>query len=140
MIPARHIIPTGLAVEDRFISYGAFALSLRQCFLVLGGAATGYGGVWQELSGLPVPLRLGAALAPPLLGLAIAFLRPGGRQPEDWLFILARYWRQPRTTVWRPQAPQSADWASANTGWAGTALRPLWLADDPVREAGEGAP
>jgi hypothetical protein len=140
MIPARHIIPTGLAVEDRFITYGAFALSLRQCFLLLGGAATGYGGVWQGLSSLPVPLRLGAALTPSIIALTVAFVRPGGRQPEDWLFILARYWCLPRRTVWRPRAPEPVDWASANTGWAGTTIRPLWLVEEPGRAAEAGAP
>ena len=37
MSRSRHKIPTGLAVEDRLIAYGALSLTTRQFLLLLGG-------------------------------------------------------------------------------------------------------
>ena len=99
MAPTRHKIPTGLTVEDRFITYGSFSLSLREFLLLLAGAAVGYGGVWKGWPGAPAPLRAVAAALPVVAALALALARPGGRPPEQWAFIVARYWRLPRTTA-----------------------------------------
>lgn len=139
MARVQHKIPTGLTVEDRFITYGSLSLSPRQFLLLLGGVAVGYGGMWKSLPGLPVPLRAGAALLPPLITLVFALVQPAGRPLEGWAFILARYWRQPRTSVWRPRAPQPTDWRPLDADWAGMAPQLAWsVAADTVtvRERG----
>ncbi len=118
MSRTRHKIPTGLAVEDRFIAYGALSLSFRQFLILLGGAAVGYGGVWQGQPDLPVTVRAGTALLPPLLALVVALARPGGRPLESWLFVLARFSYRSRVTLWRPRPPQLADWQPTGPDWA----------------------
>ncbi len=118
MSRTRHKIPTGLAVEDRFITYGALSLSVRQFLLLLGGAAVGYGGVWQGAATLPWPLRACLALLPPLLALVVALARPGGRAPESWAFVLLRHWSRPRVAVWCPRPPRPADWRTVGPDWA----------------------
>ena len=118
MARTRHKIPTGLTIEDRFIAYGALSLSLRQLMLLLGGAAIGYGGVWQGLPALPAPLRAVVALLPLLLALAVALAQPGGRAPESWAFVLLRHWSRPRVAVWSPRPPRLADWRPVGPDWA----------------------
>ncbi len=138
MSRTRHKIPTGLTIEDHFITYGALALSLRQFMLLLGGAATGYGGIWQGLADLPIPPRAALALVPPLLALVWALARPGGRPVERWAFVIVRYAIRPAIGVWRPRAPRAADWAPVASSWVGIAPEPRWLPAADVRAA-EGA-
>lgn len=118
MSRTRHKIPTGLTVEDRLFSYGAISLTTRQFLLLLGGAAIGYGGVWQGWSGLPAPPRVGIALIPLLLAAVVALARPGGRPLESWVFVLLRHWSRPRVAVWRPRPPRPEDWRLVGPDWA----------------------
>lgn len=118
MSRTRHKIPTGLAVEDRLFSYGAISLTTRQFLLLLGGAAIGYGGVWQGWSGLPALPRVGIALIPLLLAAVVALARPGGRPLEAWVFVLLRHWSRPRVAVWRPRPPRPDDWRPVGPDWA----------------------
>lgn len=118
MSRSRHKIPTGLTVEDRLIAYGALSLTTRQFLLLLGGAAIGYGGVWQGWDALPALPRAGVALIPPLLALMVALARPGGRALESWAFVLLRHWSRPPVAVWRPRSPRPEDWRPAGPDWA----------------------
>lgn len=118
MSRSRHKIPTGLTVEDRLIAYGALSLTTRQFLLLLGGAAIGYGGVWQGWSALPALPRAGVALVPVLLALVVALARPGGRPVESWAFVLLRHWSRPRVAVWRPRPPRHEDWRLVGPDWA----------------------
>lgn len=138
MTRTRHKIPTGLTIEDRFISVGSLSLSVPELAVTLVGAAVGYGGVWKGLPGLPAPVRTVAAILPPLAALAAALARPGGRPLTHWLFVTARYQGRPRVAVWRPRAPRPAEWRTTGAGWAGLAPRPLWdIAPGDDRRAGE---
>ena len=103
MTRPRHQIPTGLAVEDRFISYGAFSLSFRQLLVLVSGSAAGYG-LWKGQDGLPLALRAGLAALPPLAAALVALVQPAGRPVEQWLFVLARYRRARVPALWRPRA------------------------------------
>ena len=47
MTRQRHAIPTGLAVEDRFLTYGAYSLSMRQFLILVAGVALAYG-LWKD--------------------------------------------------------------------------------------------
>lgn len=118
MSRSRHKIPTGLTVEDRLIAYGALSLTTRQFLLLLGGAAIGYGGVWQGWDALPALPRAGVALIPPLLALVVALARPGGRALESWAFVLLRHWSRPRVAVWCPRPPRLEDWRLVGPDWA----------------------
>jgi hypothetical protein len=118
MSRSRHKIPTGLTVEDRLIAYGALSLTTRQFLLLLGGAAIGYGGVWQGWSALPALPRAGVALVPVLLALVVALARPGGRPVESWAFVLLRHWSRPRVAVWCPRPPSPEDWRAVGPDWA----------------------
>lgn len=118
MSRSRHKIPTGLAVEDRLIAYGALSLTTRQFLLLLGGAAIGYGGVWQGWHALPALPRAGVALVPPLLALVVALARPGGRPVESWAFVLLRHWSRPRVAIWCPRPPRPEDWRTRGPDWA----------------------
>ena len=138
MARTRHKIPTGLTVEDRFIAYGSLSLSLRQLMLLLAGAAAGYGGIWKGLIGLPDLPRAALALAPPLLALAWALARPGGRPLEQWGFVVARHATRPSVAVWRPREPRVADWRPVAPAWAGLDPVPTWpdAGNPPAPEGG----
>lgn len=138
MTRARHKIPTGLTVEDRFISLGSLSLSVPELAVTLVGAAVGYGGVWKGLPDLPASVRAVAAILPPLAALVAALARPGGRPLTYWLLVIARYLGQPRVAVWRPRAPRPAEWRTTGAGWAGIAPSPVWdISPDGDWRAGE---
>jgi hypothetical protein len=136
---ARHKIPTGLAVEDRFIAYGSLSLSLRQFTLLLAGVAAGYGGIWKGWVGLPDPPRVALALVPPLVALAWALARPGGRPLEQWAFVVARHATRPPVAVWRPREPRALDWRPVAPSWAGLDPVPTWpvAGDAPALGGGD---
>ncbi len=118
MSRARHKIPTGLTVEDRLFSYGAISLTTRQFLLLLGGAAIGYGGVWQGWSTCPpcrAPASPSSALPSPP---SSRWRAPDGRPLESWAFVLLRHWSRPSVAVWRPRPPRPDDWRPVGPDWA----------------------
>jgi hypothetical protein len=99
----RHEIPTHLNVEDK-----AFAgLTMRQLMTVAIGLALAYGAASEPP--VPIPFRLVIAGAVLVATAVLTLWRPGDRPPEDWAFVLLRYWSLPRVAVWRPRRANDSE-------------------------------
>lgn len=108
----RHEIPTHLGVEDK----AYFGLSVRQVMVLTIGCSAAYA-LWNQWPSTPMALRLGVAAVTVLLSLVLALLRPAGRGLEEWVFVALHYALLPKTTVYRPQEPETEDWRPADAGW-----------------------
>lgn len=121
----RYAIPTGLAVEDRFIAYGAYSLSMRQFLTLVAGVALGYG-LWKGHPELPFALRTAVAAAVLAAAAAVALVRPAGQPLERWLFVLARYRRTRAPSLWRPLPPRPGARREADAALVGLTPAPRW--------------
>jgi PrgI family protein len=93
-----HQTPTHADNEDRFL----FGLTGRQFLVAVLSLILAYG-LWDWMgAGWPMPLRTVPAVLIALVGLAAAFLKPGGRSLWEYLFVRLRAAVVPRVTVWRP--------------------------------------
>jgi hypothetical protein len=96
--PLLHQTPTHADTEDRYL----FGLTGQQFLVAVLSMILAYG-VWNWMGpDWPMVLRAIPAVAVALGGLALAFLRPGGRSLGDYLFLRLRAAVVPRVTVWRP--------------------------------------
>lgn len=107
-----HVVPTHLRTPETVLSFGSVSLSARQVLLLLLGSALSYN-LWLHLAFLahvPAGLapRLGCALLPALISLALAFVRLAGRTLDLWLLVLVRFWQRPKRFVWRSVCFQEA--------------------------------
>lgn len=106
-MPPRHELPTHLAVQDRVLA----GLSMRQFLLLLLGAAGAYD-AWSGPPALRPAVRAGLAVSSLLVALAVALLRPGGRDLEAWGLAILRFLAVPKVSVWsarRSAAPVPGD-------------------------------
>jgi len=117
----RHELPTHLGVEDHVLG----ALSMRQLLIVLSGL-TGTYAAWSQLQALPLAARLCLATAVLLPALAVAFLRPGGRDLIGWALAMLRYLLLARVAVWRPRLPDRAQGRRDGAGWIAAVPRLAW--------------
>lgn len=113
LLPRRtHVVPTHLRTPETVLSFGSISLSARQFLLLLVGAALSYD-LWLHLAllahlpGGVVP-RLGCALLPAVIALALAFVHCAGRSLDLWLLVIARSWQRPTRLVWRSVRFQEA--------------------------------
>lgn len=125
MARQRHAIPTGLAVEDRFIAYGAYSLSLRQFLILVAGVALGYG-LWRGHSALPLPVRVALVAAVLAVAVALALVRPADQPLERWAFVIARYRHTRAPALWRPVPASRAAPLSADAALVGLTPTPRW--------------
>lgn len=137
MTRQRHAIPTGLAVEDRFLTYWAYSLSMRQFLILVAGIAVAYG-TWQDHPGLTLPLRTALPAATLAVAAVVALARPAGQPPERWAFVLARYRRTRAPALWRPLPAPAAPRRGADAALVGLTPIPRWGAGDEST-AGVGA-
>lgn len=106
LVPRRtHVVPTHLRTPETVLSFGSVSLSVRQFLLLLLGSALSYD-VWLHLvllDAIPAGwiLRLGCALFPALIALALAFGSIAGRSLDLWLIVLVRSVQRPKRLVWR---------------------------------------
>src|SRR5437762_1995221 len=98
----RHTVPTHLKVPDKVL----FGLTARQLLILLIGCCLAYN-LWFQLDPLAATGTFGQIvrlllIAFPLGGaLAFSLVEIADRPLERWLWIALRYWRQPKTYVWR---------------------------------------
>jgi hypothetical protein len=96
--PLQHQTPTHADTEDRYL----FGLTGRQFLIAVLALILAYG-AWDGLGpGWPFAPRAALAVAVAVIGLALAFLRPGGRSLGEYFFVRLRAAIMPRVTVWRP--------------------------------------
>ena len=135
MTRQRHAIPTGLAVEDRFIAYGAYSLSVRQFLVLVAGVALAYG-LWKGHPGLPLPLRAAVAVAVLAVAVVGALARPDGQSLERWAFLLAHYRRTCAPALWRPLPSRHDAQSSGEAALVGLTPTRRW-GDVGTRASGE---
>jgi hypothetical protein len=98
-----HQTPTHVDTEDRYL----FGLTGRQFLVAIISLILAYG-VWDWIgAGWPTVVRFVPAALVALVGLSMAFLRPGGRSFWEYLFVRLRAAIVPRISVWRPSR---GDW------------------------------
>ena len=98
-----HQTPTHVDVEDRYL----FGLTGRQFLVAIISLILAYG-VWDWMgAGWPTVVRIVPTALVALVGLSMAFLRPGGRSLWEYLFVRLRAAIVPRISVWRPSR---GDW------------------------------
>jgi hypothetical protein len=99
---AIHKVPTHMSLPDKVV----FGLTARQLLLLLIGCSLGYN-LWVHLDvfvafALPGQgLRIGLALLPAGIAVALAFIAVADRPLEVWLLVLVRYWQRPQVYLWR---------------------------------------
>ncbi len=125
MTRQRHAIPTGLAVEDRFLTYGAYSLSMRQFLILVAGIALAYG-LWKDHPDLPLPLRAASAAATLAVAAIVALARPAGQSLDRWAFVLARYRRTRAPAPWRPLPSRVGERRAADAALVGLTPTPRW--------------
>jgi hypothetical protein len=95
-----------LEVEDKLVSVGPLALTLRQAGILLLGSCVAFN-IWKAtrdlatLGTVGMVIRVLLVALPILICLAFAFGRIAGRSYEAWLLIIWRYLRQPKVYVWQ---------------------------------------
>lgn len=139
MTRQRHAIPTGLAVEDRFIAYGAYSLSMRQFLILVAGVALAYG-LWKDHPDVPLPLRAALTVSTLAVAAIVALARPAGQPLERWAFVLARYRRTRAPALWRPLPARAGESRAADAVLVGLTPTPRWGGGDerPASIAEEG--
>ena len=101
-MPTTHKVPTHISLPDKVV----FGLTARQLLLLLIGCSLGYN-LWLHLGvfvafALPGQvLRIGLALVPAGIAVALAFITVADRPLEVWLLVLVRYWQRPQVYLWR---------------------------------------
>lgn len=105
----RHVSHTQiphLEVEDKLVSVGPVALTLRQAGILLLGGCVVFN-LWKAtrdltmLGTVGIVIRVILVALPVLICLTFAFGRIAGRSYEAWLLIIWRYLRQPKIYVWQ---------------------------------------
>jgi hypothetical protein len=107
----RHTIPQ-LNVPDYVFSFAGFDISVRQFLLLVLGLLLCLN-VWPVLAfaGDEGSMIRWLLESPPML-LAVAFgwVRVGGRPLEERLFLMLRFYAQPRVYIWTARArPEAAE-------------------------------
>lgn len=125
MTRQRHAIPTGLAVEDRFLTYGAYSLSMRQFLILVAGVALAYG-LWKDHPDLALPLRAAFAAVTLALAAVVALARPAGQSLDRWVFVLARYRRTRAPAPWRPLPSRGDERRATDAALVGLTPTPRW--------------
>ncbi len=97
-----HTVPTHMSLPDKVV----FGLTARQLLLLLIGCSLGYNlwlhlGVFVAFALLGQVLRIGMALVPAGIAVALAFITVADRPLEVWLLVLVRYWQRPQVYLWR---------------------------------------
>ena len=118
-------MPTHLNVEDKVV----FGLTVRQFLYMLVGSSGVYT-IWQQLSGLPSPIRFGLAGLCVAMTLAFALVRPSDRALEEWLAAALMYLAIPRCCIWEPAQPDPANWRPAAGGWQELVPSLTWAEDE----------
>jgi hypothetical protein len=109
----RHEVPTHLNVEDTLL----LGLTARQLGVLVGCAALAYR-LWLQWPALPLGVRFGLAGVCVLVGLLVAFVRPGERPLEQWALAGLAYLATPRRATWAVAEPRPSDWRPAGaSGW-----------------------
>ncbi|HET8627691.1 MAG TPA: PrgI family protein [Thermomicrobiales bacterium] len=126
----RRAVPTHLTLEDR----AYLGLTARQVVCLALAAVAGYG-LCLEGHASPGPARAAGFAACLAVGAAFAFVRPLGRNLEDWLFVVAHYLLTPRYALWRPRPPAAGRQDGADHDWAGAAAPPIVWAPPAARDA-----
>lgn len=121
----RHAIPTGLAIEDRFLTYGSYSLSMRQFLILVAGVALAYG-LWKDHPDLPLPLRAASAATTLALAAVLALARPAGQSLDRWAFVLARYRRTRAPAPWRPLPARAGERRASDAALVGLTPTPRW--------------
>ena len=99
---ATHTVPTHMSLPDKVV----FGLTARQLLLLLIGCSLGYN-LWLHLGVLTAfalpgqVLRIGIALVPAGVAVALALIAVADRPLEVWLLVLVRYWQRPQVYLWR---------------------------------------
>lgn len=117
----RHELPTHLSVEDRVLG----GCSMRQLLVLLSGLAGTYA-LWFQLPAWPLALRALLAAAGLLATMAVALVRPGGRNLAAWTLALLRYAALPKRSVWRPQILENRLDGDAEEHWVPLTPRLAW--------------
>lgn len=107
-----HPIPNHLETEDQFV----FGLTMRQCLLLFVGAGLSDVLFVNTFALFPAPTTVNlvvclAMAALCFLGIvALAFLRRGGRELEEWGLVLLVYLAHPKVYTWHFNAPDAFEW------------------------------
>src|SRR5260370_536393 len=107
-----HVVPTHLRTPEAVLSFGSVSLSARQFLFLFLGSALSYN-LWLplafvgEVAGGQIA-RLGCALLPALLAIALAFVSLAGRSLDLWLLVIGRAFQRPKRLVWRSVRFQEA--------------------------------
>src|SRR2546425_6959956 len=128
-----HTLPIHMGVPDPVL-WGLDDMEL----LKVGAGIVVAGWLWRQTA-LPLGVRMTLGVLVLLAATACALVRIRGRNLEEWLLIVGRYWARPRTLVWRPRPPDHP-WARAavasrpaSRGTGGCLIRHLrvtWLEPD----------
>jgi len=119
---ATHKVSTHMSLPDKVV----FGLTARQLLLLLIGCSLGYN-LWLHLGvfvafALPGQvLRIGMALVPEGIAVALAFIAVADRPLEVWLLVLVRYWQRPQVYLWRSlRACEQQQQGARDRIWPGT--------------------
>lgn len=108
----RHEIPTHLNVEDKAF----YGFSARQVMYLTVGLSGSYG-LWNQWSGVPVPVRIALIGACLVVTFILTLVHPHGRSLDAWTVVAVHYLAQPKISVWRPREPASHYQQSAADDW-----------------------
>jgi PrgI family protein len=117
-----HEVPNHLNVQDTLF----LGLTARQVATFMAFASPAYG-LWDQLTGLPLPVRGALAGLVVLAGIAFALLQPGGRPLDESAFAVFAYAVTPRRLRWYHPPADPRDWnTEAGTGWVDLAPQLGW--------------
>jgi hypothetical protein len=100
MARQKYVIPKFHDLALVVLSYGVIEVTARQLTLILLSGFVVLN-LWPDLSDLPLMARAVVAGLPALLILPFGWISIQGRPLETWLFVLLRYWSQPKIYHWQ---------------------------------------
>lgn len=128
-------VPSKLQVEDKIVSLGPFALTLRQTLILIVGGCIAMN-IWRSLVGvttLPVILRVALAILPVVIAFLWGMVKVGGRYTEVWFLILWRYYGLAKIYYWRASSIHQFDVSTQNV----SRLRKRHVASSALDEESE---
>lgn len=117
----RHEIPTHLNVEDK----AYYGFSARQVMYLIVGLSIGYS-IWNQLAGLPAPIRITLIAVCVAVAVIFALVRPHGRSLDEWAFVAFHYVAAPKLSIWRPREPDVQEVSALDREWEELNPRLAW--------------
>src|SRR6266545_6177257 len=129
-MPIVYEVPTHLNVEDAIL----FGLGAHQLVRLAAAGSVAYG-VWDQAVALPAELRAPIAAVVGAVGLACAFVQPGGRPLDQWAFAAVLFVLAPRRLAWRRREPSVGSLLIERADWVELSPRVDWASQSAASDA-----